>query len=162
MKPIWIRLTNRSVTTLSLNLANDGVNKKACCVIIACNPVVLSIDNPFSINTANKSAFASGNLFFTYSFTFPPALLTAIYGGFVTTASYFCASASASCTSGNNSLNAVSRDIFISSVISAKRLYKADQSCGVTVRIEPYSFASCSSLMMVSIAAVRFAAPLQK
>ena len=46
--------------------------------------------------------------------------------------------------------------------IDEKNVRAADQSCGVTVRIEPYSFASCSSLIMVSIAIVSFISPLQK
>ena len=57
--------------------------------------------------------------------TFELKLLIPAYGGFVTTTSYFCAIASATCTNGKSSLNAVSRDIFISSVISAKRSYRA-------------------------------------
>ena len=61
----------------------------------------------------------------------------------------------------NTSLSAVSYGTFLYLSVMQTVKYSVDQSCGVTVRIEPY-LASCNSLMMVSIAVVSFASPLQK
>ena len=93
------------------NLVPLEINIHTGMLIIDIYPCSLHMEMVFLMHTVLISDFTSGYSSFTksYSLEFIPA--DPIYGGFVTTVSYFCASVSAVCTNGSNPLSAAPREI---------------------------------------------------